>query len=521
MKLRELIRVGVLGVLVYGSNVNAHGFIGSTVIDTNKGLIPIESFRNFDSEQRASVTLECPYDDYLSRSRRENVYRSGISETDYTIMIVLESEKNAVIVCAPFQPFYSDTRKAWVPAYQLTHKDRLVCRYNRTIGIKDIQWQPGKVAIYALQLKETHTYYVSYELVLAHNYAIALLGYEAIAWVVGAGSVAIMSLVHQAHNTLQTVAALEVAKETTKFIAKEVAQESAQEVATTVAAKTIVAAKKAVSAKNVVMQAKQVHDVMQGISFACPPPTNFSMPVQTFVSTTSATAATTVCNVAFVAYGCWMAYKYYKNNIAYRCEYKKFEYDAHELEQNVRLAHLQAEQAQILLRDKHLEKKKQKKTEQQALKKSGGGNNNNNDDDKIVRPEKIIVAKESKKELQRLNEEGKLKEGEYDAIIDYMPNSIDRNNIDFDTYHTINSKGSGQSGKSPCPRYHQVDEIIETAIPADKVEFIQNKIQLIGRSEGKYYRILDSNNGRFHMHEVARKDLKYYAQDLFNKMGYV
>lgn len=641
MRVWSLIPLLVLSIISIYSPSNAHGFTGTTLVDCHSEFMTIAELSQV-SENRSDYTFIPCYKDTDPGGTEyfECIERVGKGYTFHFVRILLDDE-TTWIVCAPHQPFYSVTRHMWVPAYEITPFDRLQCRYNKTIGVRTILWQPFDNHVHTLQIKNAKTFFVTKHSVLAHNYAIAAAGLPALEWVIGTGCVLVAAVLGNSAEFLKTMLAREAATQTTKIALQQTSTATtsqaiaASNATTATITKSVSIAKKAQTAAST---AKDWGAIAKNINFTPSPRVDYGPPPVMAPQGMSATNLFSgLIAVASLAY---FSYDYYKRKIEYCADYKThynpehaqqtilrscdavIQYQAQQEEsfkqqaaalaaaqlatqqrerveqerlqkeeqrraiakaqEEQRLEQEAAQRAQeayqaeqlkiqeehqavvaceaeqkaaemkfrkpwnrvkkwvgsawnyvtesakdavdtVLYREKQNHKKK-KGREKEIVKSSTGGPSEDPDDDpdkKKNRPKSKKYGlgavggkwlKDRLKELQKeLEKQKKLNiENKKPAIPPKEPEV----EIIPASYHRVTGGGSRSGGKSPAPRYNQLDEIVSNA-----VEFEEGSTHGVGISEGKIYKLADSRNNQYHAYEISIEEVEPHAKDLLQAIG--
>jgi hypothetical protein len=82
---------------------------------------------------------------------------------------------NDVICTTPLQEFFVPAQQRWVPAYQLRVGDQLLNKHYQLVPITHMQFVAQPLTIYAIEVEESHNYFVGLHGILTHNLPIPLM----------------------------------------------------------------------------------------------------------------------------------------------------------------------------------------------------------------------------------------------------------------------------------------------------------------------------------------------------------
>lgn len=125
---------------------------------TQKKKIRVASYDTASLWQTTSKTIQS------GRSRSNCYIRFGFEE----------KQSHHGVTCTPTQEFYSATTRQWVPAYKLKIGDALLCTKNSTKKVAYITLVKESLDIYTIEVKNTHTFFVTDHALLTHNMVLPL-----------------------------------------------------------------------------------------------------------------------------------------------------------------------------------------------------------------------------------------------------------------------------------------------------------------------------------------------------------
>lgn len=157
-------------VFLQSSQLFCHGFSADTLV-----LLAPDGWQEIGSivhrAQKNKITL-ASYDTTSSHQTTSHLTRGGHSTTNCFVRINFEAPpKNAHhnVICAPTQEFYCATTLQWIPAYMPKIGDELLCAHNVTKKVASISLIKEPLDIFTLEVKHTHTFFVTQHALLTHN----------------------------------------------------------------------------------------------------------------------------------------------------------------------------------------------------------------------------------------------------------------------------------------------------------------------------------------------------------------
>jgi hypothetical protein len=115
------------------------------------------------------------YDTASSFQTAAQVVRGGRSQVNCYISFGFEEQQHRHDVsCTPTQEFYNTATHQWVPAYMLKIGDKLLCAHNVTKTVASISLIKEPLPICTLEVKRTHSFFVTRHSILTHNMVIPL-----------------------------------------------------------------------------------------------------------------------------------------------------------------------------------------------------------------------------------------------------------------------------------------------------------------------------------------------------------
>jgi len=99
------------------------------------------------------------------RSKTNCYIRFGFDER-------LKNSQRHDVICTPTQEFYNASTRQWVPAYMLKMGDKLLCANNATKTVACISLVKESLDIFTIEVKHTHTFFVTQHSLLTHNMVI-------------------------------------------------------------------------------------------------------------------------------------------------------------------------------------------------------------------------------------------------------------------------------------------------------------------------------------------------------------
>lgn len=160
--------------LAYTTLLSGHGFSSDTLVllagngwqqistvcyRTQKKKIAVASYNTTASYQTTSKTIRG------GRSKSNCFIRFGFEER-------FKDSQLHEVACTPTQEFYSATTHQWIPAYKLKIGDELLCASNTTKTVAYISLIKEPLDIYTIEVKHTHTFFVTHHSLLTHNMVI-------------------------------------------------------------------------------------------------------------------------------------------------------------------------------------------------------------------------------------------------------------------------------------------------------------------------------------------------------------
>ena len=152
------VRFVQLACMLFG--LTSQCFTGDTLVSTEEGLRPIEEIIVGDYVWAEDTTT--------GEKELKEVVRVFESETDTLVHVTTES--GTKIDTTKKHPFYVEGR-GWCAAVKLEEGDTLRTKDGKTEVVADIEVEEldKAVTVYNLEVKDSHTYYVSTDEVLVHN----------------------------------------------------------------------------------------------------------------------------------------------------------------------------------------------------------------------------------------------------------------------------------------------------------------------------------------------------------------
>lgn len=155
----------------------SHGFGTDTLV-----LLASNSWQHINTvcyRAQKKKILVASYDTTSSLQTTAQVIRGGRSQTSCYIQFGFEARINTSqhqhgVVSTPTQEFYNASTRDWVPAYMLKIGDALLCANNVIKTVAYISLIKESLPIYTIQVKQTHTFFVTQDSVLTHNMVIPL-----------------------------------------------------------------------------------------------------------------------------------------------------------------------------------------------------------------------------------------------------------------------------------------------------------------------------------------------------------
>lgn len=157
---------------IFESNLNAHGFGKNTLIEKKHGWKQIGKV-HADLLSKDKQILS--YDFTIGACVKQSIKHAGISKSNCHFSIGLNESPEDNIICTPTQEFYLANSRKWAPAYKLKAGDLLLSKNNKLTPINFIEFIPEAIKVYALEVKNTHTYFVSRNSVITHNMTLPAL----------------------------------------------------------------------------------------------------------------------------------------------------------------------------------------------------------------------------------------------------------------------------------------------------------------------------------------------------------
>lgn len=175
--MKRFMSVFMAYILLLQTQAIGHGFAGNTPITVKSSLFESMGggWRNIASVYEKSNDLNrwiITYD-LNNDSKKETYVRvAGESKTSCYFKIKTHTYFTDEIICTPTQEFYLPAKNKWVSAYNLRVGDHLLTEDSILIPIIGIEFYKKPIKIYALEVDETHCYFVGQHAVLTHNIAI-------------------------------------------------------------------------------------------------------------------------------------------------------------------------------------------------------------------------------------------------------------------------------------------------------------------------------------------------------------
>lgn len=150
----------------------AHGFSADTLV-----LLADNTWQQIGTlcsrVQKKHVSV-ATYNTTASFQTIASAIHGGYSRTNCYIRFGFDerfkhSQNYNEVVCTPTQEFYSATTLQWIPAYMLQVGDTLLCADNKTKTIAYVSLVKESLRVYTLQIKHTHTFFVTHHSLLTHN----------------------------------------------------------------------------------------------------------------------------------------------------------------------------------------------------------------------------------------------------------------------------------------------------------------------------------------------------------------
>lgn len=166
MKYYPLYTIYLLSFLLFVPQIVGHGFSADTYIRTRDYWERIEQVCSDVLSTKRSIKS---YDTTDQQHCTQNVLKCGTSITNCYLKLGFDERFHDDVICTPMQEFYLPELNEWVPAYQLEIGNHLLTEKNELIPLKHIEFVKKELTVYAIEVENTHTYFVGRRSVLTHN----------------------------------------------------------------------------------------------------------------------------------------------------------------------------------------------------------------------------------------------------------------------------------------------------------------------------------------------------------------
>lgn len=165
----------------------SHGFSAHTLVKTPAHWQSIMQICGSLSDQDQHLTSWDPQSEQLGI---RTVKSAGMSEASCFMQLSFDAYGDD-ITCTPTQEFYLPRTKQWLPAYQLQIGDQLLGEDKTYKIIKDISFIKEPITVYAIEVAQTHTFFVGRHAILTHNIPLPAVALGlSVPFGIGAGSMA-------------------------------------------------------------------------------------------------------------------------------------------------------------------------------------------------------------------------------------------------------------------------------------------------------------------------------------------
>jgi hypothetical protein len=165
-----LLQAVAISVVFQQLPLYSHGFSVHTMVRTTGSWCRIEQIcRSVVEEENVYLTS---YDIHRNFFTKNQVQSVGESDTNCYIRLGFDEWFDDDIVCTPTQEFYLFETKQWLPACQLKVGDKLLSAGTPLGGgktITHIELIKKHLKVYAIEVKETHTFLVGRHCIVTHN----------------------------------------------------------------------------------------------------------------------------------------------------------------------------------------------------------------------------------------------------------------------------------------------------------------------------------------------------------------
>lgn len=156
----------LLSFFLFAQQIIGHGFSAGTYVRTEDYWECIKQVCTAVlSEQRTIKSYETTNHQHCA----QNVLKSGTSSTNCYLQLGFDERFHDDVICTPVQEFYLPELNEWIPACQLAIGNQLLNEKNELIPLKHIKFVKKELTVYAIEVENTHTYFVGRHSVLTHN----------------------------------------------------------------------------------------------------------------------------------------------------------------------------------------------------------------------------------------------------------------------------------------------------------------------------------------------------------------
>ena len=175
--IREMKRCSLLISLLQYTLLCGHGFSADTlVLLAENGWQQISTVAHRVQKKKIAVAS---YDTDAAFQTVAPATRGGRSTTNCFIHLGFEGQlkdahRYAELACTPTQEFYCVSTQQWTSAYLLKIGDKLLCAHNTTKTVASISLIKEPLEIFTIEVKRTHTFFVTQHSILTHNMVLPL-----------------------------------------------------------------------------------------------------------------------------------------------------------------------------------------------------------------------------------------------------------------------------------------------------------------------------------------------------------
>ena len=169
-RLMQFLRVSVVVFSFIFTTIVGHGFVGSTLVETNHGFKKIEDI--YKKTNPRDLKVPCCFDAQMVPTDQD-IIKAAESACNHRVQIILENDGSYPIECAPYQAFYLLNQKKWSAACDIEVDDYLYCKGGSRKKVTAIKLLEGTTKMYIVQVESARTFFFGQYSVLAHNSALA------------------------------------------------------------------------------------------------------------------------------------------------------------------------------------------------------------------------------------------------------------------------------------------------------------------------------------------------------------